>query len=349
MALLLRSILLILLTAAAAQAQEQPPAVPDLAPQMQAPAPETAAPAPALPPAAPEAVPALDAPAAPASPEPQGVQAPADAADAQEAPAPANEPETPAAAGADPAPAAFDTEAAEAPAEPGLPIPHDLTPWGMFEAAHWVVQAVMILLAAASFVTWTVLLFKLVEIAIARRRLARTAATVETSATLDEVVRRLSGRKDPAAFMARASFEELQRSDAALDLAGTAGLKERVRSILERVEAQAGERLRRGIGLLATIGSVGPFVGLFGTVWGIMNAFIGISQSQTTNLAVVAPGIAEALLATGLGLVAAIPAVVIYNHFVRSIASWRLSLADAGAAIERMLSRDLDYRSAGRS
>jgi biopolymer transport protein ExbB len=219
----------------------------------------------------------------------------------------------------------------------------------MFEAAHWVVQAVMILLAAASFVTWTVLLFKLVEIAIARRRLARTAATVETSATLEEAVRRLAGRKDPAAFMARASFEELQRSDAALDLAGTAGLKERVRSILERVEAQAGERLRRGIGLLATIGSVGPFVGLFGTVWGIMNAFIGISQSQTTNLAVVAPGIAEALLATGLGLVAAIPAVVIYNHFVRSIASWRLSLADAGAAIERMLSRDLDYRSAGRS
>lgn len=363
MALLLRPILLFLLTAAAAQAQEQPPAVPDLAPQMQAPAPETPAPAPALPPAAPEAGPALEAPAAPASPEPQGAQTPADAAEApaaqeapvaQEAPSPAGQPAAPtqaadAPAGAEPAPPAFDTEAAEAPAAEGLPIPHDLTPWGMFEAAHWVVQAVMILLAAASFVTWTVLLFKLVEIAIARRRLARTAATVETSATLEEVVRRLSGRKDPAAFMARASFEELQRSDAALDLAGTAGLKERVRSILERVEAQAGERLRRGIGLLATIGSVGPFVGLFGTVWGIMNAFIGISQSQTTNLAVVAPGIAEALLATGLGLVAAIPAVVIYNHFVRSIASWRLSLADAGAAIERMLSRDLDYRSAGRS
>jgi biopolymer transport protein ExbB len=102
--------------------------------------------------------------------------------------------------------------------------------------------------------------------------------------------------------------------------------------------------MSRGTGVLATIGSTAPFVGLFGTVWGIMNAFIGISQAQTTNLAVVAPGIAEALLATAMGLVAAIPAVVIYNVFARSIAGYRQILADASAGVERLVSRDLDFR-----
>ena len=100
----------------------------------------------------------------------------------------------------------------------------------------------------------------------------------------------------------------------------------------------------RGTGILATTGSIAPFVGLFGTVWGIMNAFIGISEAHTTNLAVVAPGIAEALLATAIGLVAAIPAVVIYNIFSRSIAAYRLLLADTAAGTERLVSRDLDYR-----
>ena len=102
--------------------------------------------------------------------------------------------------------------------------------------------------------------------------------------------------------------------------------------------------MSRGTGVLATIGSTAPFVGLFGTVWGIMNAFIGISEAQTTNLAVVAPGIAEALLATAIGLVAAIPAVVTYNVFARSIAGHRAMLADASAAVERLVSRDLDFR-----
>jgi biopolymer transport protein ExbB len=102
--------------------------------------------------------------------------------------------------------------------------------------------------------------------------------------------------------------------------------------------------MARGTGVLATIGSVGPFVGLFGTVWGIMNSFIGISESNTTNLAVVAPGIAEALLATAIGLVAAIPAVVIYNLFARSITGYRQLLADAAAGVERLVSRDLDFR-----
>src|SRR5690606_245186 len=108
-----------------------------------------------------------------------------------------------------------------------------------------------------------------------------------------------------------------------------------------RMEVAAARRMTRGTGVLATIGAIGPFVGLFGTVWGIMNAFIGIAEAQTTNLAVVAPGIAEALLATALGLVAAIPAVVIYNHFTRRIAARKGLVADTSAAVLRLVSRDL--------
>jgi biopolymer transport protein ExbB len=121
-----------------------------------------------------------------------------------------------------------------------------------------------------------------------------------------------------------------------------AGVQERIASRLERIEAASGRAMIRGTGILATVGATAPFVGLFGTVWGIMNSFIGISKSHTTNLAVVAPGIAEALLATALGLVAAIPAVVMYNMFSRWVAGYRALHADASAEIMRLISRDLD-------
>jgi biopolymer transport protein ExbB len=111
---------------------------------------------------------------------------------------------------------------------------------------------------------------------------------------------------------------------------------------LERVEAAMSRQIARGTGVLATIGATAPFVGLFGTVWGIMNSFIGISEAHTTNLAVVAPGIAEALLATALGLVAAIPAVVIYNHLTRTIAAHRALLGDASAMVLLLISREGD-------
>ena len=123
--------------------------------------------------------------------------------------------------------------------------------------------------------------------------------------------------------MVAAAREELSKSEAVVDLVSVQGVKERVASAVLRIEAGAGKRAAAGTGILATIGSISPFVGLFGTVWGIMNSFIGISQAQTTNLAIVAPGIAEALLATAIGLVAAIPAVVIYNYFARSISGYR--------------------------
>ncbi|MGX9431146.1 MULTISPECIES: tonB-system energizer ExbB [Bradyrhizobium] len=223
-------------------------------------------------------------------------------------------------------------------------LPHDLSPWGMFMAADWVVKAVMIGLAFASLATWTVALAKTVEVVCARARATRTTQVIASSESLADADRVLANRGGPTVFMVRSAGEELRRSSRILLHAGDAGVKERVASRLARIEAQAGRRLTRGTGLVATIGATAPFVGLFGTVWGIMNAFIGISQTQTTNLAVVAPGIAEALLTTAVGLVAAVPAVVIYNVFARAVTGYRQGLADAAAEVERLVSLDLDLR-----
>ncbi|MFD1982289.1 tonB-system energizer ExbB [Mesorhizobium newzealandense] len=237
-----------------------------------------------------------------------------------------------------------------APAEAGpsmameLTLPHDLSPWGMFMAADIIVKAVMIGLAFASLVTWTIWLAKSLEIFAGKLRIRRAVRAIGDAATLKQASRALDRSGGPGALLVRAAEEETALSTGALDHVSGDGLKERVTSRLSRIEAAASRRMSRGTGVLATIGSTAPFVGLFGTVWGIMNAFIGISQAQTTNLAVVAPGIAEALLATAMGLVAAIPAVVIYNVFARSIAGYRQIVADASAGIERLVSRDLDFR-----
>ncbi len=218
-------------------------------------------------------------------------------------------------------------------------LPHDLSPWGMFMAADWVVKGVMIALVLASVLVWTVWLTKSVELATARRRAKRALVLLGTARSLAEATEKVGFLGTPAAAMVRAATQELHLSADALD---RDGVKERVASQLERIEAAAGRRMAAATGILANIGSTAPFVGLFGTVWGIMNSFIGISTAQTTNLAVVAPGIAEALLATAAGLIAAIPAVVIYNLLVRSIAGCRALLADASAEIRRLVSRDLD-------
>jgi len=226
-------------------------------------------------------------------------------------------------------------------------LPHDLSPWGMFMAADWVVKSVMIGLIFASFVTWTIWLAKTLEIAGAKRRLSSALDKILDARSLSEAGRSLENGKGPAVLMVRAAGHERAMVRDSIDHHGPAGLKERVTSHLMRIEAEAQRNISRGTGILATIGSTAPFVGLFGTVWGIMNAFIGISQAQTTNLAIVAPGIAEALFATALGLVAAIPAVVIYNAFARSVAGYRLLLGHASAAVERLVSRDVDHARAG--
>nr|WP_271204996.1 tonB-system energizer ExbB [Methylopila jiangsuensis] len=218
-------------------------------------------------------------------------------------------------------------------------LPHDLSPWGMFMAADWVVKGVMIGLAFASVVTWTVWLAKSLELAGANARVRRGLRLLAGARSLADARQAFEGRGGSiATFVAAADAEVYASADAS----SPEGVKERVASHLSRLEAQAGRRLAIGTGVLATIGSTSPFVGLFGTVWGIMNSFIGISKTQTTNLAVVAPGIAEALLATAIGLVAAIPAVMIYNVFARAITAHRAQLADASQAVQRLVSRDLD-------
>jgi biopolymer transport protein ExbB len=251
--------------------------------------------------------------------------------------------ETPATGTPGTTPPAAGTETAPAPPSPANPHAAGgaapLSPLSMYHAAHWIVKAVMLSLIFACFVTWTVFLFKTVELAIATRRLRATRRRIDSAESLAAAQGALSGKTDPAAFMVAAAAEELRRSAPALE---PAGVKERVASLLTQTEAQAARHLRRGTGLLATIGSTAPFVGLFGTVWGIMNSFIAIAETKTTNLAVVAPGIAEALLATAIGLVAAIPAVIIYNLFSRAIGAYRQGLGDAASGIARLVSRDLD-------
>lgn len=267
---------------------------------------------------------------APVQPQPQPQAAPAAANDAPLQPTLA------------------DPQAAEAPAtgtaDARTDIPHNLSPWGMFMAADWVVKSVMIGLAVASLMTWTVWIAKTIELAGASIRAKSTLKIVHKSKTLAEATDALEKKGGPGALMLRMATHEMQLSDAVVEHTDGGGIKERVSSVLGRIETHAGRRMSRGTGVLATIGSVSPFVGLFGTVWGIMNSFISISESQTTNLAVVAPGIAEALLATAIGLVAAIPAVVIYNVFARSITGYRHLLADVAAGVERLVSRDLDFR-----
>ena len=220
-----------------------------------------------------------------------------------------------------------------------LKLPRDLSPWGMFMAADIVVKAVMVGLAFASVLTWTIWFAKAIELMFARRRMRTAIEKLAHAKSWSEANVRTKGRDVGVAAMLRATDTELRMS---ADAHSASGIKERIASRLERLEAAAGRQMIRGTGILATIGATAPFVGLFGTVWGIMNSFIGISKSHTTNLAVVAPGIAEALLATALGLVAAIPAVVMYNVFSRWIAGYRALHADAAAEILRIVSRDLD-------
>jgi biopolymer transport protein ExbB len=219
-------------------------------------------------------------------------------------------------------------------------LPRNLSPWGMFVNADIVVKAVMVGLAVASLMTWTVWLAKTLELGGASRLARRRLALLESDTTLSAVERECQGGGDAVAQIVQSAAREAQLSGGVFD----DGFKERIALRLERVEAAMSRRIARGTGVLATIGATAPFVGLFGTVWGIMNSFIGISEAHTTNLAVVAPGIAEALLATALGLIAAIPAVVIYNHLARSIAAYRALLGDASAQVMLLVSREGDRR-----
>lgn len=208
--------------------------------------------------------------------------------------------------------------------------------------AHWVVQAVMAALTLAVAAVLTVFLFKVVEFTLAFARLSRARAKIAAGPGLVA----LPG-DCPLALTSQAVRDEAALLPPLLTADLRASARERLDLRLDRIEAGAVRRLRSGSGLLASIGSVGPFVGLFGTVFGIMNSFIAIAATKTTNLSVVAPGIAEALLATGIGLVAAIPAVLLYNAVLRRVAAFRHALADARTDLLLRFSRELDARMTG--
>nr|WP_027908963.1 tonB-system energizer ExbB [Pseudomonas sp. URMO17WK12:I4] len=218
---------------------------------------------------------------------------------------------------------------------------HDLSPWGMYQSADVVVKSVMIGLVLASILTWTIWIAKTIELVTARRRLRREIVELKGARNLAQASEQARAKHSFSEVLIEDAREELKLSATSRE---KEGIKERVSFRLERLVGACGRDMSKGTGVLATIGSTAPFVGLFGTVWGIMNSFIGIAKTQTTNLAVVAPGIAEALLATALGLVAAIPAVIIYNAFSRSISAYKAQVADASAQVLLLVSRDLDMQ-----
>ncbi|MGJ4967370.1 MULTISPECIES: tonB-system energizer ExbB [unclassified Bradyrhizobium] len=228
--------------------------------------------------------------------------------------------------------------AAQGGAQAASHVPHDLSPWSMFLAADILVKSVMMGLALASLATWTVFIAKTIEFSILRRKLSGALRKVDDVRWLSEAKLALGSRQNVLTALIDAAMHEIRMSSEL----PSHGVNERAASSFSEIVRAEGRRCRTGMGLLATIGSISPFVGLFGTVWGIMNSFIGISKSQTTNLAVVAPGIAEALLATAIGLVAAIPAVIIYNHFTRVTKGYMELVNRSSGATARMLSRDLD-------
>jgi len=278
---------------------------------------------------APQGSPAVTAqPAAPAAPAPTTLQAPA--------------------------PSTVPASAMAPPASEGTAVPveregkllkaaaaelRELSPWSMFKSADVLVKAVMIGLAFASLVTWTIFIAKMIELTLVQRKLRSALNKIADTRSLAEAQFALGAKGSVLSSLLAAAMREARLS---AGISSDAGIKERAASSFAEIVRAEARRIRLGMGLLATIGATSPFVGLFGTVWGIMNSFIGISKSQTTNLAVVAPGIAEALLATAIGLVAAIPAVIIYNHFARVTKGYLELVGRASGAAGRLLSRDLD-------
>jgi biopolymer transport protein ExbB/TolQ len=216
------------------------------------------------------------------------------------------------------------------PTSPLAPV-HDLSPWALFLMADPVVKGVMLLLALASVATWAVILEKIGTL----RRLRREARNLAALVRADALPTSAPMRGDLASAALRAGLPEWQHGQGASETDGE--WRARLEGAMRRGVGGAIKPAFSGLPLLATTGAVAPFVGLFGTVWGIMRSFIGIAASNDTSLAVVAPGIAEALFATAIGLVAAIPAVIAYNRLAASLAALRAeALAAAGDLAHRL-------------
>ncbi|MEW6389726.1 MAG: MotA/TolQ/ExbB proton channel family protein [Pseudomonadota bacterium] len=272
--------------------------------------------------------------------------APAFAQDAA-APAPATSEATAPAAPAADAAAAPAPEAAPA-EEGGEKKAHSLTPVGMFMAAGAVVKVVMIGLILASVFSWVLLLTKIFEFAALNKQSDKFLEAFRGARSVADIARISSSEEfegNPMADMAAAASQEVELSrQAGLQVAGEHrdSTLARATYAINAVQASLAKRLSGGMVFLASVGSAGPFIGLFGTVYGIMTSFIGIANTNTTNLAVVAPGIAEALLATGIGLFAAIPAVIFYNYFQTRISGYGTRSEGFVAELMNAISRQLD-------
>lgn len=212
-------------------------------------------------------------------------------------------------------------------------------------------SAVIWLLVVFSVATWGLALLKGVQFGRLKAQDRKFHKQFWAASSLDSAAELAETQPGAAARVAQAGYAAIQVGDAphAADLSQAINHQDRLERALRQQIVRERRSLETGLAVVASIGSTSPFIGLFGTVWGIMNSFIGIAKTQTTNLAVVAPGIAEALLATALGLVAAIPAVVIYNVFARSIAGYKAQVSDASAEVLLLVSRDLDHLPTERS
>jgi len=261
-----------------------------------------------------------------------------------------------------PAPAPAAAEAANTAAPPDQPAASEsaenlkvggsangkLTPIVMFEQADLVVKIVMIGLLACSILSWTLLVIKLVEFGSLRRTSDRFLESFRGAKSINEMGRIAESEDfagNPMADMAAAAAAEVELSrQAGLNITGEFrdSTLMRAATAINAVQASLARRLSGGMQFLASVGANAPFIGLFGTVYGIMNSFIGIANTNTTNLAVVAPGIAQALLATGIGLFAAIPSVVFYNYFQTQITGYGSRSEGFVAELINAISRQLD-------
>jgi len=218
----------------------------------------------------------------------------------------------------------------------------------MFKRADYVVKAVMLLLLAASLWSWTIIFNKLVVLSGLKRKARRFEKLFWSGQSLDELYQQFAARNDhPLAAMFIAGLREWRRgfeSDGGLRESMIPGVKDRIEKAMSVTILRETDGIEKQLGILATIGSVSPFVGLFGTVWGIMNSFSAIAARHDTTLAVVAPGIAEALFATAMGLLAAIPAVIFYNRFVAEIGRYVNQLDAFADEFSAILSRQLDEK-----
>jgi biopolymer transport protein TolQ len=217
----------------------------------------------------------------------------------------------------------------------------------MFLRADIIVKAVMILLLFASLWSWTIIFNKLVTLAGLRRKARRFEKLFWSGQSLDELYQQYAARNDhPLAAMFIVALREWRRAfeNGNPRESMTGGVKERIDKSMSVTILREVDGIEKNLGVLATIGSVSPFVGLFGTVWGIMNSFSAIAARHDTTLAVVAPGIAEALFATAMGLLAAIPAVIFYNRFVADIGRYVNQLDAFADEFSAILSRQLDEK-----